>query len=447
LSDLVTGGGIIVDGSAASRYVGDVARQEPVDRRAASSGVDKMHYPFVSLENPHAVGQPAALWRKPQAKTDVKLPEGLRIISADGHWEIGEDIFYDAFPEPLRHKAPRVWFDQYWRCGNPNAPPMDPELEQRVDHLLRVSLGEGGWDIHRRERDLTIEGVEKEIVYPQNLLAFTRHPDREVQEQIYLIYNEYIAKLGAAYPGRFYGVGVCSNWWDPRKAYGAIRQIVDLGLCSFMLPTQNPGLTPDGRPIHYGGTEMEAFWSEVADAGLPVAFHVGENISMSGRGSIGSTVFTNLSPFRRPFGELVFGGVFDRHPELNIVFAEGGLGWVPSALEDAEMIFDLHWEILDYRPQRRPSDYWRECCYATFQNDRVGLKLIEHVGVERAMWASDYPHSEGGWGFGWDSLGAVFEAVGDAAGRRIVGQNAIELYGLDRCSASQSHAGRHVKSV
>jgi predicted TIM-barrel fold metal-dependent hydrolase len=387
---------------------------------------------FLTLENRHAAGQPSAAHRTVQERTGVRLPRELRLISADGHWEIAEDIFYDAFPESLRDKAPRVWFDHYWRCGNPEIGPTDPELESRTNRVLSLSLGRGGWDLQRRTEDLIAEGVEKEIVYPQSLIAFTRDPDRVVQEQVYRIYNEYIAALGAEHPGRYYGVGVCMNWWDPSKAHHAVRQIVDLGLKSFMIPTLNPGTTEAGRPINYGGVEMEAFWSEASAARLPVAFHVGENIAMTGRGAIGASVLANISPFRRPFGELVFGGVFDRNPELRIVFAEGGLNWVPAALQDAEMIFDLHGEILDYRPRHRPSHYWRENCYATFQNDQAGLKMIDYIGVDRVMWASDYPHSEGSWGFGWDSVAGVLAAVGEAAGRRILGANAIELYGLDR---------------
>jgi hypothetical protein len=82
-----------------------------------------------------------------------------------------------------------------------------------------------------------------------------------------------------------------------------------------------------------------------------------------------------------PFGQIVFGGVFDRHPNLQIAFAEGGIAWVPPALQDAEAIFDRfgNGDVIDHL-DHRPSHYWHNNCYATFQNDPLGLRQIDYIG-------------------------------------------------------------------
>ena len=151
------------------------------------------------------------------------LPAGLKIVSADNHIEVTEDIFYEAFPARLRDAAPRVWLDGYWRIGYRGSMQTYPEGVD-VDGALTKAVLTEGFDFTIRQRHLGIEGIDKEIVYPQSLLAFIRHPDQEVQELIYRIYNEYIATLGKRHPGQFYGVGICSNWWEPAKAEAAIRQ-------------------------------------------------------------------------------------------------------------------------------------------------------------------------------------------------------------------------------
>lgn len=390
---------------------------------------------LVTLENPLVKDRGSANLRSAQERGGQRLPDGTRVVSADGHWEVCEDIFVERFPAGMKDRAPRVWFDGYWHHGAPQiAPPGDVEaqaMEARLKAYMVQTVGAGAWDMAIRNRDLDAEGVEKEILYPHSLLGFVRNPDLELQEQVYRAYNEYIAGVGADTPGRYYGVGIFSNWWEPAKAHGAIRQIVDLGLRTFMVPSANPGKTPDGRPISYGGPEMDAFWSEAADAGLPVSFHVGENVSLFGRGSVGSSLMISMSPFRKAFGELVFGGVFDRHPNLRIVFAEGGLPWIPTALQDAEAILDVHLTGLDLIPQRRPSEYWCDQCYATFQNDLLGLSMIDHIGADRLMWAGDYPHNESTCGYGWDSMMSVVDAVSEDDARRILGGTAIELYRLD----------------
>jgi predicted TIM-barrel fold metal-dependent hydrolase len=403
--------------------------------RDGAIGVEESLMTLVTLENPLVKGRGSANLRRPQERHGQLLPAGTRVVSADGHWEVCEDIFVERFPAAMKDRAPRVWFDGYWHHGAPQiAPPIDVEaqlIEERLRAYLVQTVGTGAWDMELRNRDLDAEGVEKEILYPHSLLGFIRNPDLELQEQVYRTYNEYIAEVGADTPGRYYGVGICSNWWEPAKAHGAIRQIVDLGLRTFMVPSMNPGKTADGKPINYGGPEMDAFWSEAADAGLPISFHVGENVSLFGRGSVGSSLLITMSPFRKAFGELVFGGVFDRHPNLQIVFAEGGLPWIPTTLQDAEAILDVHYTGLDLIPERRPSEYWQSNCYATFQNDLLGLSMVDYIGADRLMWAGDYPHNESTCGFGWDSMVSVVDVVSEDDARKILGGTAIELYRLD----------------
>ena len=46
------------------------------------------------------------------------------------------------------------------------------------------------------------------------------------------------------------------------------------------------------------------------------------------------------------------------------------------------------------------------------------------------MWASDYPHSEGCFGYSRRAIGSVIEAAGSAAAAKIVGGTATALYAL-----------------
>jgi len=388
----------------------------------------------LTLENPMLKNLGSVAKRAPQVRGDRPLPEGTRLISADSHWEISEDIGQKYFPEHLKHKAPKFWKngnfpffgDQVIKVDN-----SDPNGTQRALDFLASALGEGAWNLDVRNEQITAEGIEKEILYPNSLLAFIRHPDIEIQEHVYRAYNEHVSDICAQYPDRYYGVGVCSNWWDPKKAADAIKQIVDLGFKTFMLPTSNPGKTANGMNISYGDSVMDIFWAEAAAAGLPVCFHVGENVAIGQRGSIGASILETFSPFRKPFGQLVFGGVFDSHPNLKVVFAEAGIAWVPPALQDAEAIMDAHYTSLDYKPKRRPTDYWRDNCYATFMNDALGLSQLQYIGVDNVMWSTDYPHNESTLGIGWDSAFAVIDQIGEEKAKKVLGQNAIDLYGLD----------------
>lgn len=360
--------------------------------------------------------------------TATDLPAGLDVVSADNHIEVTEDIFYEAFPARLRDQAPRVWFEGYWRIGYPGALQTYPEGVD-IDGALTRAVLTDGFDLAVRNRHLDSEGIARELAYPQSLLAFIRHPDQAVQELIYRIYNEHMAELGKRSPGRFFGVGICSNWWDPAKAEGAIRQIVDLGLKTYMVPL-SPGNHPDGVPINYSAKGMDRFWAVAAEAGLPIGFHIGEVPGSGGRGGFGTFFLVQAAPFRRVLGNLIFGGILDRHPSLKIVFAEGGINWVPGALQDAELTFGAHREIFDIVPKHRPTDYWHENLYATFQTDALGLGLLDQIGADRVMWAQDYPHGEGTFGYTADALRAVIAATSEGKARLILGDTATRLYRL-----------------
>lgn len=387
-----------------------------------------------TLANPLQLGLRPARQRTAQDSNAVALPADVRLVSADTHWEHTQDIYFERFPEEYRDRAPRVWFDRIWKVGYPENGTADQaarDLAERYAKMLDIVIAPGTWDFDIRNYDLDAEGVEKEIVYPSSLLQFVRHPDLKIQELIYSTYNEHTAEVQRASSGRFYGVGVCSNWWDPAQVEQAVRQVVDLELRALMVPTVNPGKTADGQPISYGGKEMDRFWSAVAEANIPVTFHVGENFSLNSRDSFATSVIVSMGSFRKPFSELVFGGVFDRHPDLRVVFAEGGIGWVPCTLQDCEATIDSHRAALDYVPKSRPSDYWHQNCYATFQNDVFGLKLIDYIGADRIMWANDYPHNEGTFGYGRSSAQTVLDHLSPDDAKKVLGGNAIALYRLD----------------
>ena len=199
-----------------------------------------------------------------------------------------------------------------------------------------------------------------------------------------------------------------------------------------MLPSL-PGNFADGSAIHYADAAMEPLWNAIEASGLPVCFHIGENITVNGRGALATTALNSLGAiyFRRHFGELVFGGVFDRNPDLKVVFAEGNLHWIPGMLQDAETIFDSFGTVLDQLPAMRPSEYWSRNCYATFMHDPAGLSMIDRIGANRVMWSSDYLHNEGTFGYRGAVMTEILAAVGPDQARQMLGETAISLFRLE----------------
>jgi rod shape-determining protein MreB len=78
-----------------------------------------------------------------------------------------------------------------------------------------------------------------------------------------------------------------------------------------------------------------------------------------------------------------------------------------------------------------PSAYFRRQIWATFQTDHAGLRLLDTLGEDRVMWASDYPHADSTWPESKRAIEDNFKDVSVAARRRILCDNARELYGLN----------------
>ena len=92
---------------------------------------------------------------------------------------------------------------------------------------------------------------------------------------------------------------------------------------------------------------------------------------------------------------MIFSGVLERHPTLKVVIGEAGIGWIPYVLNRMDAEWEDQFKELDLK--MRPSEYWRRQCYATYQTDPIGTKLVDDIGDGNIMWASDFPHPDGIW--------------------------------------------------
>jgi len=356
---------------------------------------------------------------------------GARVVSADNHISLGgRDIWREAAPAHLKERVPRVWFDEDKQLWNTTLGGESLAFFGADDFARSMEGRRGAWDVDARVADMDAEGVEKEIVFPQFLLRLCHLPDLEAREFIFREYNRYLCELQRRQPGRFYGVGV-AHYWEPERARDSILEGKKNGLKAFMVPCR-PGVYPDGTKIFYGASRMDPLWEAFEETNMPVCFHVGEGTIHGGPGAIPVSMLINLGApdFRMNWSEMVFGGVFDRHPSLRVAFVEGGLHWIPGMLQDAEMLREALTTLLDYTPKLPLRDYWAKHCVATFMYDPAGILQLDVIGLENVMWSVDYPHNEGSFGYSGEAIQHIVDRVGATAARKIVGDNALRFFDL-----------------
>ena len=76
-----------------------------------------------------------------------------------------------------------------------------------------------------------------------------------------------------------------------------------------------------------------------------------------------------------------------------------------------------------------PSDYWKRQGHATFQEDPIGVQLLEYMGPQTVMWASDYPHTDSVWPESHETVDKMFKDVDPKVTKMVLRENGLKLYG------------------
>jgi len=104
------------------------------------------------------------------------------------------------------------------------------------------------------------------------------------------------------------------------------------------------------------------------------------------------------------------GGVFDRHPSLRVAFVESGIGWIPKMLHDADMVYNSHVPVFGSKLFTGQAGIGSIIAMPLCDRSAGPEQLPSHRGGP-VMWSSDYPHSEGTFGYSRDAIEAVFKAT------------------------------------
>ncbi len=78
-----------------------------------------------------------------------------------------------------------------------------------------------------------------------------------------------------------------------------------------------------------------------------------------------------------------------------------------------------------------PSAYWRRQFYATFEDDPVGIRTRDLIGVDRLIWGNDYPHHDSIWPNSMRVLDEIMAGVPDDEREMMTWSTTVELYGVD----------------
>jgi predicted TIM-barrel fold metal-dependent hydrolase len=301
--------------------------------------------------------------------------EGFRVLDADAHVVEPPEVFGS------------------WADLSPNAIdlPADTPMVPCGDFDLIQDQLQHAFDAPSYLRGMDAQGIDAVVLYPSIGLFVPFQPELDAGQSADACrsYNEWISAYCGEEPQRLAGVGLVPLI-DVGRAVQEAQRAADLGLVGVL-----------ARPNHLyarnlGDTAYDPLYAFLADAGLILAVHEGLGLRGPTIGADRFTSFTARHLLSHPMEQmaamasLVLDGALDRHPNLRVAFLESGTGWLPYWLHRLDE--HLVWAGIDRRPASVA--FADQCVISTEADDELVRGVVDRVGADHVLWASDFPHPD-----------------------------------------------------
>jgi predicted TIM-barrel fold metal-dependent hydrolase len=265
----------------------------------------------------------------------------------------------------------------------------------------------GAFDPQERSHALDLMGFERQFVLPTFSFHQVAHvKDAKVMAAGARALNRAMAGF-CSHDDRLHAIGYVPLSLGPEEAGAILDQGLAAGCYTFMVDTNEP----DPNALSFTHPDFDPIWARFQEAGVPFVVHVAVNghyeaVSPSfhnnGRASlpvagdapsslIGFVAIKNSAELF--LSAMVMDGVFERHPGLRGISMEHGAFWVPSWLQALDFTAN---SMKRFAPMKEmPSETVRKHLkFAPFAGEPLGW-IIQNIGPELLVFASDYTHPEG----------------------------------------------------
>jgi predicted TIM-barrel fold metal-dependent hydrolase len=315
----------------------------------------------------------------------------------------------------------------------------DPDAQPGPDRRYMDSMPLGACDPGERLELLDKQGLDAAVLYPTlGIIWEIATRDVELAGAMSRAYNRWIADF-CRHSGRLVAIAHLSLT-DPHLAAAELERAVADGCRGAMFLPWNWNRIPHGDPFY------DPLWETAQGLGVPVAIHPGyepdfantlgrylEHDSTPGVGGRGASFMSNMAArigVQECLTSFFAYATLDRFPRLRLGVLESGAGWLGSQLDRME---SLQGEtILKHTSDMRlpASEYFRRQCFISCDPDETAAPLIvDHVGSECFIWATDYPHPDhpDSWR---DGLERFVRPLTEETAARVAGANVKSIYGI-----------------
>ena len=388
-------------------------------------------YRVISSDN--HVFEPSDLWttRGEVSKYGDRLP---RVISLGG--DVGRSVVGTRGEDAISRGD--WWFvDGHKTMGAFAATQTGLRFEEPEKLSMEGNIGDvrrGGYIPEEHVKDMDIDGIDISIVFPTVGLILYSLPDGQLLNSLFRTYNDWVGEFCNAIPKRLKGIAML-NLDDVGEGVRELERCAKMGFAGAMI-TVYPA-----EDRQYDRPEYEPLWAAAEANGMPLSLHIGTNRPGSGQefqdlDSASTCFMANVDHWvRMSLGHMILNGVFERYPKLQVGSVEMELSWVPHFLDRMDYNYTQRGVGIagSYRLKAGalPSDYFHSNVFLGFQEDALGIRDRDIIGVDSLLWGADYPHQESTFPRSREIIDEILSDCTEEEKAKIVGGNSTRVYGLD----------------
>ncbi len=371
------------------------------------------------------------------------------IIDADAHVNEPPDLWQKRVPKELKDRAPK---GVHLPDGNDGWSLEDGKTVRKLgitgqmagmqsnevtkDRIVTFAgMRPSNWDPRERIKDMELDGIHAAVVYSTFALggaaAFGNDP--EMQLACVRAYNDWLhEEFCAPSNGRLFGAALVPIT-GVEDAVAEMEYVKKRGLNGVVI-----GRWPNGSQMPSPADDH--FWAAAQEMNMPVCIHVGNAFTVAADAtaplqkmeSIALGTLNKCGATSMPIVDSLIGqNVPGKFPRLKLSLVEANVGWIPCYLEQADdRWMHYRWIREKLHLKMAPSDQFRRNFWASFMCDPIGVELRHHIGVDRIMWATDFPHGGTEWPNTRSQLDRLFRGVPENEVKMMIHDNACTFYGL-----------------
>lgn len=381
-----------------------------------------------------------------------------KVISSDDHVTEPLDIFERRLSARLLDRAPRIervngndrWIvanKPLAKTGLTASSKLKVPYDQRQDGIAAPlnydSCEQGIWEPKARLADYDSNGVDAAVLFPDFLPGFTGNPfwsmkeDPELRMECLKAWNDWLVEdFCSMAPERLIPQCLVPVWDVPE----AVKELERCARKGHRAAVLGGVLDVFGYPTFFEN-HWDPIWATAQEYGIVISFHQQstqldrrqwtEDERKNLRG-LPLAMFTwHVCTTQVPLIDILFSGVLERFPGLKVFIGEGGVGWIPYVLTQADFLWERNQAWVEAELSMQPSRYWHRQIYAGFWYERVDDYILDQLGEDHVLWEDDYPHQITGWPNSKKHIEFSLSRVTDTSVRhKITAGNAVNVFNL-----------------